>query len=66
MPADHPHAARGESLLGKSLALQGRTADALTLLRHAAETLQARLGDGHHETRLAWQRLQAVQSTPDR
>jgi len=58
---DHPYTARGETLLGECLALQGRTAEALPLLRRGAATLRARLGDAHRDTRLAALRLAAAE-----
>jgi serine/threonine-protein kinase len=56
----HPYTARADSLLGECLALQHRPAEALPMLRHAAEVLRAQLGADHRETRLALRRLQAA------
>lgn len=58
---EHPHTARVESLLGECLWRQQKLAEALPLLRHAAQTLRSQLGDDHAEAQLAWRRLLAAE-----
>jgi tetratricopeptide (TPR) repeat protein/tRNA A-37 threonylcarbamoyl transferase component Bud32 len=65
LAADHPAVACAESLLGACLAARGQIAEAIPLLRQGAETLQARLGGDHPDTRQARKRLQLVQPAPD-
>jgi hypothetical protein len=52
-PADHPLTLRAQSLYG--VALGGD--EGLALAQRAYETLRARLGEAHRETRAARQRL---------
>jgi hypothetical protein len=54
---DHPRIAHATSLLGESLAAQGRHAEAEPLLVEGYEGLTAQRGAGHEQTQEARRRL---------